>query len=426
MAIAQSSLYFSPAVTVERDCLNVRPASLQTSVQLQRPVISAKKAGSFRELRRKYSRRHSELYVVTADQFRQPAIETYAHSRHFYGATARLSTAQLDMRESGSTSQSSDVNARESTGPSDYRSGKHDFDVARPLGRPRAASDGGAVELLEVEEEKVLTDELWLAIRREAKAASEEEPILASFFYSTILAHRSLERSLAFHLANKLSCSTLLSSQLFSLVADTFMEDEAVRVALRADLVAYRERDAACETYVEALLNYKGFLALQSHRVAHHLWGQGREGLALALQSRMSEVFHVDIHPAARIGKGVMFDHATGLVIGETAEVGNDVSILHHVTLGGTGALGGDRHPKVGDGVLIGAGATLLGAIVVGTGAKIGAGSLVLSDVPPRATAVGNPARLMGGKKNPSQLVLNPSDTMDQTSFIGEWSGYTI
>ena len=423
MAIVRPLSHLSSAVTVESDRLTSRPGISQISMQLQSLVTSSKKVGSFREVSRSFPRHHSELHFLTADQFRQPASE----ESHPCGVVARSSSPQVDVRERGSSrQQSSDVDQGEFTGPSDYRSARQNTHVAYPLGVPRVASDGGATQLLEVEEEGVQTDELWLEIRREARAASEEEPILASFFYSTVLAHRSLERSLAFHLANKLSCTTLLSSQLFSLVADTFTEDKSVRIAVRADLLAYRERDAACETYVEALLNYKGFLALQSYRVAHRLWGQGREGLALALQSRISEVFHVDIHPAARIGKGVMFDHATGLVIGETAEVGNDVSILHHVTLGGTGAVGCDRHPKVGDGVLIGAGATLLGPIVVGTGAKIGAGSLVLSDVPPRATAVGNPARLMGGKKNPSQLAINPSDTMDQTSFIGEWSGYTI
>lgn len=423
MAIVRPPSHLSSGVNVESDRSTSRAVISQMSVQLQSLVTSTKKVSSFREVSPSFPRHHSELHFFTADQFRQPASEGY----HPCGAVARSSAPQVDVRERGSSrQQSSDVDQGEFTGRSDYRSARQNVHVAYPLGVPRVASDGGATQLLEVEEEGVQTDELWLEIRREARAASEEEPILASFFYSTVLAHRSLERSLAFHLANKLSCTTLLSSQLFSIVADTFTEDKSVRVAVRADLLAYRERDAACETYVEALLNYKGFLALQSYRVAHRLWGQGREGLALALQSRMSEVFHVDIHPAAKIGKGVMFDHATGLVIGETAEVGNDVSILHHVTLGGTGAVGCDRHPKVGDGVLIGAGATLLGPIVVGTGAKIGAGSLVLSDVPPRATAVGNPARLMGGKKNPSQLAINPSDTMDQTSFIGEWSGYTI
>ncbi|KAJ7558790.1 hypothetical protein O6H91_04G055800 [Diphasiastrum complanatum] len=190
--------------------------------------------------------------------------------------------------------------------------------------------------------------------------------------------------------------------------------------AIRADICAFRERDPACTSYVHGMLNFKGFLACQAHRVAHRLWGQGRNGLALALQNRISEVFQVDIHPGAKIGKGVLFDHATGVVVGETAVIGNDVSILHHVTLGGTGNACGDRHPKVGNGVLIGAAATLLGAIKVGDGAKIGACSLVLIDVPPHSTAVGVPARIIPGK-DPGASILNrdlPGQSMDHTSEI--------
>lgn len=159
------------------------------------------------------------------------------------------------------------------------------------------------------------------------------------------------------------------------------------------------DRDPACTRYFQPLLFFKGFQALQAHRLAHHLWQNGRKTLAVALQSQISEMFHVDIHPAARVGTGILIDHATGVVIGETAVVGDNVSILHQVTLGGTGSAGGDRHPKIGNGVLIGAGVTILGNISVGNNAKIGAGSVVVLDVPAGTTAVGVPARIVSSAK---------------------------
>lgn len=294
------------------------------------------------------------------------------------------------------------------------------------LSQPRVAVENEELSVVEDLPALGEVDLLWLKMREEARWDSIKEPALASYLYSTILSHRSLERSLAFHLGNKLSSSTLLSTQLFSLLNDTFMEDADMRRAIRDDILAVKERDPACVSYSHCLLNFKGFLACQAHRVAHRLWNQGRHSLALAIQSRVSEVFHVDIHPAAKIGSGVLFDHATGLVVGETATIGNNVSILHHVTLGGTGAVGGDRHPKIGDGVLIGAGAIILGNITIGAGAKIGAGSIVLIDVPPHTTAVGNPARLIGGKQKPAKLKEIPGETMDHTSFIKGWSDYVI
>ncbi|KVH93945.1 Bacterial transferase hexapeptide repeat-containing protein [Cynara cardunculus var. scolymus] len=258
---------------------------------------------------------------------------------------------------------------------------------------------------------------LWAEIKAESRRDAESEPALASYLYSTILSHSSLERSLSFHLGNKLCSSTLLSTLLYDLFLNTFSGDPDLRSAAVADLRAARSRDPACASFSHCLLNYKGFLACQ-------LWTQSRRPLALALQSRISDVFAVDIHPGATLGKGILFDHATGVVIGETAVIGNNVSILHHVTLGGTGKAGGDRHPKIGDGVLIGAGATILGNVKIGEGAKIGAGSVVLMEVPPRATAVGNPARLVEGKEA-SKLEECPGMSMDHTSFMSNWS-YTI
>lgn len=267
---------------------------------------------------------------------------------------------------------------------------------------------------------------VWAQIKAEARRDAESEPALASYLYSTILSHSSLERSLAFHLGNKLCSSTLLSTLLYDLFLNTFSSDHSLLAASVADLRAARVRDPACVSFSHCLLNYKGFLACQAHRVAHKLWSESRRPLALALHSRIADVFAVDIHPAAKIGKGILFDHATGVVIGETAVIGNNVSILHHVTLGGTGKACGDRHPKIGDGVLIGAGATILGNVKIGEGAKIGAGSVVLIDVPARTTAVGNPAKLVGGKETPAKHEECPGESMDHTSFISEWSDYII
>ena len=192
---------------------------------------------------------------------------------------------------------------------------------------------------------------------------------MASFLYSSVLAHSSLPLCLASVLATKLACATLPATPLALLFGEAYAADAALVAACHADLQAVLDRDPACTSYVQCLLFFKGFQALQTHRLAHRLWAAGRKPLALALQSRVSEAFHVDIHPAARCGPGLLLDHATGVVIGETAVVGANVSLLHHVTLGGTGATGGDRHPKVGDGALIGAGVAILGPVRIGDGA---------------------------------------------------------
>ncbi|KAL0353310.1 UNVERIFIED_CONTAM: Serine acetyltransferase 3, mitochondrial [Sesamum angustifolium] len=239
-------------------------------------------------------------------------------------------------------------------------------------------------------------DHIWLKIRQEAEFDIMQEPILSKWYHSATLSHSSLESALANHLANKLCNADLSQDGLYSVFLKTLDEDSEIQQAVRDDLKAVRERDPACVSYVHCLLNFKGFLACQAHRLAHNFWVQKRTVLALHIQSRVSEVFAMDIHPGAKIGRGVMFDHGTGVVIGETAVIGNNVTILHDVTLGGTGKVQGDRHPKIGDGVLIGAGAKVLGNVKVGENAKIGAGSIVLKEIPPRGTAVGNPARLVG------------------------------
>jgi len=241
-----------------------------------------------------------------------------------------------------------------------------------------------------------LHDPLWDRIREETSQHASEEPILASFLHATILNHNILERALSFHLANQLDSATASSLLLREVMLQALESDPTIRDAVRADLQAVLDRDSACHELYIPFLYFKGFHALQTHRIAHWLWQQGRESLALFFQNRMSTCFGVDIHPAARMGKGIMLDHATGLVIGETAVVGNNVSILQSVTLGGTGKDEGDRHPKIGDGVLISAGAKILGNIRVGEGAKVGAGSVVLEEVPPHTTVAGVPAKIVG------------------------------
>jgi serine O-acetyltransferase len=239
-------------------------------------------------------------------------------------------------------------------------------------------------------------DPIWERIREEATQHAGDEPILASFLHSTILNHRVLERALSFHLASQLDSRTASALLLRDVMRDALEGDASIRAAVRADLQAVIDRDSACHEMYIPFLYFKGFHALQTHRIAHWLWNKGRQSLALFFQNRVSTTFGVDIHPAARMGHGILLDHATGLVIGETAVVGNNVSILQSVTLGGTGKEDGDRHPKIGNGVLISAGAKILGNIRVGDGAKVGAGSVVLDDVPPHTTVAGVPAKIVG------------------------------
>ncbi|AAF79319.1 F14J16.18 [Arabidopsis thaliana] len=269
-------------------------------------------------------------------------------------------------------------------------------------------------------------DDVWIKMLEEAKSDVKQEPILSNYYYASITSHRSLESALAHILSVKLSNLNLPSNTLFELFISVLEESPEIIESTKQDLIAVKERDPACISYVHCFLGFKGFLACQAHRIAHTLWKQNRKIVALLIQNRVSESFAVDIHPGAKIGKGILLDHATGVVIGETAVVGDNVSILHGVTLGGTGKQSGDRHPKIGDGVLIGAGSCILGNITIGEGAKIGSGSVVVKDVPARTTAVGNPARLIGGKENPRKHDKIPCLTMDQTSYLTEWSDYVI
>jgi serine O-acetyltransferase len=253
-------------------------------------------------------------------------------------------------------------------------------------------------------------DGFWEQIHAEARREADREPLLVSFLFAAVLAHNKLEDGLSVILANKLHTPELPAIVLRDLINEALAADASIRASIRADLLAARTRDPAARDYAQPFLYYKGFHALQAHRVAHWFWGQGRHGIAAHLQNRISEAFAVDIHPAARIGAGILIDHGTSVVIGETAVVEDNVSMLHEVTLGGTGKESGDRHPKVRRGVLIGAGAKILGNIEIGIGAKVAACSVVLRDVPPHTTVAGIPARVIA-----RCTVAEPALEMDST-----------
>lgn len=239
-------------------------------------------------------------------------------------------------------------------------------------------------------------DSLWNSIRQEAQALSKSEPVLASFYHAIILNHQNFASAISFHLANKLDSPALPAMMVREVFEQAMAADPHIEDAMKADIFAHRERDPACKNLCMPFLFFKGYHALQSWRIAHWLWQQGRHSLALFFQNQISQVFDVDIHPGASIGKSVMIDHATGVVIGETAVVEDQVSMLHGVTLGGSGCAKTDRHPKIRQGVLIGVGAKILGPIEIGKGAKIGAGSLVLENVAPHTSVAGVPAKVIG------------------------------
>ncbi|MFT7222205.1 MAG: serine O-acetyltransferase [Candidatus Azotimanducaceae bacterium] len=253
----------------------------------------------------------------------------------------------------------------------------------------------------ELEEESNIADiasagSLWQAIREEVKLRADFEPIMSTFFHATVLNHDTLEGALSFLLAGKLDSPVVSSMAIREIIEEAYQNEPSIIRAAEIDIKAIRERDPACNSYSTPLLFYKGFHALQAYRVAHWLWNNDRHSLAFYFQNQMSAIFGVDIHPAARIGCGIMFDHATGIVIGETAVVEDDVTMLHGVTLGGTGKAQGDRHPTVRQGVLIGASASIIGNIEIGAAAKVGAGSVVMKDVPAHVTVAGVPAEVVG------------------------------
>ncbi|MEC3862231.1 serine O-acetyltransferase [Mesobacterium sp. TK19101] len=239
-------------------------------------------------------------------------------------------------------------------------------------------------------------DPVWARIIQEAEDAVAEEPLLGGMIHYSILHHPSFERALAYRISLKLANGEMTEQILREICDEALSADPTIATDARADIMAVYDRDPACHRYLQPLLFFKGFQAVQAYRVAHWLWGQGRKDLAYFFQMRASEMFGVDIHPAAKIGKGIMIDHAHAIVIGETAVVGDNVSMLHSVTLGGTGKEEEDRHPKIGDGVLIGAGAKVLGNIKVGCCSRIAAGSVVLREVPPATTVAGVPAKIVG------------------------------
>jgi serine O-acetyltransferase len=239
-------------------------------------------------------------------------------------------------------------------------------------------------------------DPVWDRIRGEAEEITRREPALGGFIFSSVLNHDSFEKALSHRLAQRLGTADLGSDLVLQAFEDALEAEPEIGFAARADIIATFERDPACHRYVDPLLYFKGYQSIQAHRMAHRLWQLGRSDFAYYLQSRTSIVASIDIHPAARIGKGIMVDHGHDIVIGETALIEDNVSIMQGVTLGGTGKEAGDRHPKIRHGVLIGAGAKILGNIEIGACSRVAACSVVLHDVPPNRTVAGVPAKIVG------------------------------
>lgn len=264
-------------------------------------------------------------------------------------------------------------------------------------------------------------DPVWDRIRREAEEAVGQEPALGAFIYSSLLAHESFEAALMHRLAQRLGSADLGSDTIVNAFEDAIEAEPDIGLSARADLTATFDRDPACHRYIDPFLYFKGYQALQTHRMAHRLWLSGRRDFAYFLQSRSSMISSLDIHPHARIGKGIMIDHGHDIVIGETSVIEDNVSIMQGVTLGGTGKETGDRHPKIRRGVLIGAGAKVLGNIEVGNCSRIAACSVVLHDVPPNSTVAGVPAKIVGvaGCEEPSRAMDHQVDAVAGESKQG-------
>jgi len=260
----------------------------------------------------------------------------------------------------------------------------------------------------------ITKESLWQTLREEAQTQAQQEPILASFLHALILNHSSLACALSFMLASKLDSETASALSIREVIEAAHQDQPKMVNAAHCDIIACVERDSACKQYTTPLLFFKGYQALQAHRVSHWLWQQNRQDMALFFQSRISAVFGIDIHPAAKMGYGILLDHGTGIVIGETATVGNNVSIMQSVTLGGTGKVSGDRHPKIANNVLIGAGSKVLGNIIVGEGAQIAPGSVVLKEVPPHTLVSGVPAKVTDTK-----ICQNPAREMNHSICSG-------
>jgi serine O-acetyltransferase len=258
-------------------------------------------------------------------------------------------------------------------------------------------------------------DPIWTALRDEAEMVVRSEPALGGFVHATLLSHDRLEDAVCHRLAQRLNHSDVDAGLINRTFAQVLAGKPEIGDYFRADLQAVYDRDPACMRYIEPLLYFKGFHALVTHRFAHELWNSGRRDFALYLQSQASRIFGIDINPAARIGRGIMLDHGSGIVIGETAVVGDSCSILQNVTLGGNGKETGDRHPKIGKNVLLAAGAKVLGNIKVGDCSKVAAGSVVLQEVPPNKTVAGVPAKIVGDSNCPE-----PAITMDQRVGPGD------